>query len=158
MGGQEQEQLATQCRVAGPACRDPDTPMCLVPTANVFRQVAGTHQGTQNRTQHRGLFKKVQNLFATPTPWVGMMLVHISEGCKRHLCRRFLRYCSDGRFMHLQVGSLEALFLSRSEAPCERILVVRALFRWGKMRLQDFVALFNKFSRLIRNSVSSRVV
>ena len=126
------------------------------PTAGL-RQVAGTHQGTQNRTQHRGLFKKVQNLFK-PYSMGWHDVVHISEGCKRQLCRRFLRYCSDGRFMHLQVGSLEALFLSRSEAPCERILVVRALFRWGKMRLQDFVALFNKFSRLIRNSVSSRVV
>ena len=158
MGGQEQEQLATQCRVAGPACRDPDTPMCLVPTANVFRQVAGTHQGTQNRTQHRGLFKKVQNLFATPTPWVGMMLVHISEGCKRHLCRRFLRYCSDGRFMHLREGRPEAPVLSRPEAPGEHILVVLTLFRRGKMRFQGFVALLNRFGGPVQNSSSSRVV
>ena len=150
--------MVTQCRVAGPACRDPDTPMCLVPAVGALWQVAGTHQGIQNRIQHRGLCKKMQNLFKSSTSWGEMMWVHISERNKRQLYRRLSRYCSAGRFMPLREGRPEAPVLSRPEAPGEHILVVLTLFRRGKMRFQGFVALLNKFGGPVQNSSSSRVV
>ena len=150
--------MGAQCRVTGPACRDPDTPMCLVPTVGAPSQVAGTHQGTQNQTQHRGLCEKVQNLFKSTTPWGDMMWVHISEQCKRQHYRRFSRFCSDGRFMHLPVGRPEAPVLSRPETPGEHILVVLTLFCRGKMRFQGFVALRNKFRGSVRDGIGGRTI